>query len=79
MSDKKLFICPYCKQSEGFRSEKPIRGIDVLYFDEFGKGIDGEIIYTTQYKEKFYCLNCERGITKAVQRYLGIDEEDERC
>lgn len=49
---KQPFICPYCKQSEGFRSEKPVRGKDVLYFDEFGESIDGDMLYTTQYKEK---------------------------
>lgn len=81
---KQPFICPYCKQSEGFRSEKPVRGKDVLYFvrgkdvlyfDEFGESIDGDMLYTTQYKEKFYCSNCDRGITKAVKKYLCIEDD----
>lgn len=72
---KQPFICPYCKQSEGFRSEKPVRGKDVLYFDEFGESIDGDMLYTTQYKEKFYCSNCNRSITKAVKKYLCIEDD----
>ena len=76
MKDKEAFICPYCKQSEGFRCETPVRGKDVLYFDEFGEGIDGDMSYTTQYKEKYYCSNCNRGITKAVNKYLGRDKNE---
>lgn len=72
---KQPFICPYCKQSDGFRSETPVRGIENLWFDEFGEGIDGEMSYTTQYKEKFYCSNCNRGITKAVKKYLCIEDD----
>jgi hypothetical protein len=72
---KQPFICPYCKQSEGFRSEKPVRGKDVLFFDEFGESIDGDMSYTAQYKEKFYCSNCNRGITKAVKKYLCIEDD----
>ena len=68
--DKLPFVCPYCKQSDGFRVETPIRAIEILYFDEFGASIDGDINYTTQYKEKFYCSNCNRGITSAVKKYL---------
>lgn len=37
-------------------------------------------MYTTIYKEKFYCLSCDRGITKAVNKYLGYlgkGEDDE--
>ena len=30
--EKQPFICPYCKQSDGFRSETPIRGREVLFF-----------------------------------------------
>lgn len=28
------------------------------------------------YKEKFYCLSCDRGITKAVNKYLGRDKNE---
>lgn len=72
---KQPFICPYCKEEDGFRSEKPVRGKSILFFDEFGDGIDGEMSYTTQYKEKFYCSNCNRGITKAVKKYLCIEDD----
>lgn len=72
---KQPFICPYCKKEDGFRSEKPVRGKSILFFDEFGDGIDGEMSYTTQYKEKFYCSNCNRGITKAVKKYLCIEDD----
>lgn len=72
---KQPFICPYCKEEGGFRSEKPVRGKSILFFDEFGDGIDGEMSYTTQYKEKFYCSNCNRGITKAVKKYLCIEDD----
>lgn len=71
---KQPFICPYCKE-DGFRSEEPVRGKSILFFDEFGDGIDGEMSYTTQYKEKFYCSNCNRGITKAVKKYLCIEDD----
>lgn len=77
MMNKEAFICPYCKQSEGFRSEQPMRGIQNSWFDEFGEEVDGDVNYTTLYKEKFYCLGCGRGITKAVNKYLGKDEDDE--
>lgn len=72
---KQPFICPYCKEEDGFRSEKPVRGKSIIFFDEFGDGIDGEMSYTTQYKEKFYCSNCNRGITKAVKKYLCIEDD----
>lgn len=72
---KQPFICPYCKEEDGFRSEKPVRGKSILFFDEFGDGIDGEMSYTSQYKEKFYCSNCNRGITKAVKKYLCIEDD----
>ena len=39
--EKQPFICPYCKQSDGFRSETPIRGREVLFFDEFEITIQG--------------------------------------
>lgn len=73
--EKQPFICPYCKEEYGFRSEKPVRGKSILFFDEFGDGIDGEMSYTTQYKEKFYCSNCNRDITKAVKKYLCIEDD----
>ena len=54
MKDKEAFVCPYCKQSEEFRSEQSMRGIQNLWFDEFGEEVDGDMEYTTVYKEKFY-------------------------
>lgn len=77
MKNKEAFICPYCKQKKGFRSEQPVRGIQDLKFDEFGEEVDGNMEYTTIYKEKFYCSSCDRGITKAVNKYLGKGEDDE--
>lgn len=68
--DKLPFVCPYCNQSDGFRSEMPVRGKSIVYFDEFGDGIDGDIKYITQYKEKFYCSNCNKDITSTVKKYL---------
>ena len=75
--NKEAFICPYCKEETGFRSEQPMRGTQNTWFDEFGKEVDGDMMYTTTYKEKFYCLSCDRGITKAVNKYLGKGEDDE--
>lgn len=76
MKDKEAFVCPYCKQSEEFRSEQSMRGIQNLWFDEFGEEVDGDMEYTTVYKEKFYCSSCDRGITKAVNKYLGRDKDE---
>lgn len=45
--NKEAFICPYCKEETGFRSEQPVRGIQDLKFDEFGKEVDGNMEYTT--------------------------------
>lgn len=49
--------------------------LQIFTNQEFGDGIDGEMSYTTQYKEKFYCSNCNRGITKAVKKYLCIEDD----
>ena len=77
MKNKEPFICPYCKETDGFRSEMPVRGKSIVYFDEFGDGIDGEMTYTGKYKEKLYCSNCNRGITKAVQKYLNMCNKED--
>lgn len=53
-----------------------MRGIQNLWFNEFGEEVDGNMEYTTIYKEKFYCSSCDRGITKAVNKYLGRDKNE---
>lgn len=78
MSDKKHFICPHCKEISGFNEYTPTRGWQSIYYDEFGKNIGGENEVSHYYKSRYTCRSCGKTITKAAQRYLGIDEE-EKC
>lgn len=32
---KQPFICPYCKEEDGFRSEKPVRGKSILFLFKY--------------------------------------------
>jgi len=79
MSDKKPFICPRCKEISGFDECAPTRGWQNLYYDEFGENIGGDNEVSHYYKSRYTCRSCGKTITKAVQRYLGIDEENEKC
>ena len=51
MKDKEAFICPYCKEETGFRSELPMRGTQNTWFDEFGEEVDGDMSDTLILKE----------------------------
>lgn len=76
--EKQPFICPYCKQETGFQEETPIRGRYNQEFDEKGNIVFGEYVVSTEYTASYTCCNCGRGITKAVQKYLSIYEEEKR-
>lgn len=75
MKNKGPFICPYCKEESGWNEVTPIRGRYTATYNELGEEVDGNYEVTTSYKPKCICRNCDRNITKAVQKYLGLDKE----
>ena len=75
MKNKVPFICPYCKEESGWMKMEPVKGRYNTIYDKFGEEEEGDYEITTFYKAKYFCINCDKGITKAVTKYLGLDKE----
>lgn len=76
---KQPFVCPYCKEETGFQEEVPVRGVQCLQYNKVGEPDGGgEVEVKTYYRSVYFCNNCNKKVTKAVQKYLGIYDEEKQ-
>lgn len=69
---KENFICPYCKNTTGWREVTPIHGHYAVHYDEKGKFETGAYADSMHYYDKsttYECVHCNRNIKGAVLRY----------
>lgn len=73
MENKKPFVCPYCKKSDGWMLKVPQEGFYYAYFDKFGELIkDESVTWRDKEETEYFCENenCGETITEEVKKYL---------